>query len=318
LIFGSDLWGAAAGQLFSHILKIIVGLILLSAVNSAINGLISLQYLMASDEELPRVFRKVNTFGVPLLPLVIASVIPVILILIVKKIILLANLYAIGFVGAIATNLGATSTDSNLPFRKRERIFMFCTFLIMTAIEITLFIQKPDARYFALVILILGLSLKQLAKVKRKKIYPLLPEVSILGQEDKKGAILCVVKRFGRAVRRAVEESNRSKTPLNIVFVREQRVISEKDLKRTGANDLQAKRVFDYVYAHGDPHLIHYYYSVTDSFVNIAVAYAERLEASRIIVDAPISKILTLLKGNYVRILHKKLPENIPLTTIHK
>ena len=62
----------------------------------------------------------------------------------------LADLYAVGVVGAIATNLGATSTDRKLDLARWERVLMFCTFLIMAAIEISLFIDKPNARLFAL------------------------------------------------------------------------------------------------------------------------------------------------------------------------
>jgi amino acid transporter len=315
-IFGSKILGAALGTIFSQILKIIVALILLSAVNTAINGLVSLQYLMASDEELPRPFRKLNRYGVPLIPLILTSIIPAILILLFKKIIFLANLYAIGFVGAIATNLGATSTDSKLRLNPTQRIFMFSTFLAMAAIEITLFIQKPDARYFVLIILILGLALRTVAKLLQKRRVPLKAEVTALVQEEKKAAILCAVKKMGGAVRSAVEESNRHKIPLNIVFVREQRVISERDLKRSAETDAGARRVLKYIQANGNPDLIHFYYSVTDSFVDITLAYALRLEAERIIVDTPPNRLLALVRGNYVTTLQKQLPPNISLTAL--
>ena len=159
---------------FAHVLRLIVGLILLSAVNTSINGLISLQYIMACDDELPRGFRKVNRWGVPLPPLLIATIIPVLLIFFFDNLVLLADLYAIGFVGAIAVNLGSTSTDRNLPMKKYERIFMIAVCVIMSAIELTLFIQKSHARYFVLVIIGVGLALRQVAKMLKKP--PLLPQ----------------------------------------------------------------------------------------------------------------------------------------------
>ena len=80
----------------------------------------------------------------------------------VKDVAGLADLYAVGVVGAIATNLGAASTDKKLDLKRWERILIFCTFLIMTAIEISLFIDKPNARLFAATILVFGLILRGL------------------------------------------------------------------------------------------------------------------------------------------------------------
>ena len=64
----------------------------------------------------------------------VATVIPVILVVAVKDVAGLADLYAVGVVGAIATNLGATSTDKKLHLGRWERSLMFCTFLIMAAL----------------------------------------------------------------------------------------------------------------------------------------------------------------------------------------
>lgn len=58
----------------------------------------------------------------------------------------LPALYAVGIVGAIAANLGATSTDEKLDLMRWERVLMFCTFIVVAAIEISLFINKPKAR----------------------------------------------------------------------------------------------------------------------------------------------------------------------------
>ena len=81
----------------------------------------------------------------------------------------LADLYAVGVVGAIATNLGATSTDRKLSDQDVERTLMFGTFLVMAAIEISLLIDKPNARYFAVTILAVGLILRGLVQERRIK-----------------------------------------------------------------------------------------------------------------------------------------------------
>ncbi len=313
--FGTKLLGETGGAIFANLLRIIVGLILLSAVNTAINGLVSLQYLMACDQELPRTFRRINRFGVPLIPLAIAALIPALLVVTVKKLVLLADLYAIGFVGAIAVNLGATSTDKKMPLKWGERTFMFSVFIIMSAIEITLFIQKSHARYFVLAIMIVGLLLRQLAKMLKK--VPAAPVEKLTTTEFfYKADLLVVRKPYSRALRKAVEESRLHKTPLNLLFLREQRVISDKDLKMTGERDPLAVKAFQYAKSHTDPGLVHCYYSITDSFVDMAAAYAYRLEAPRMIIDSPPSKILSAIRGNTVVQLRRLLPENTQLKIV--
>lgn len=316
LTFGTQVLGTTAGLVFAHVLRFVVGLILLSAVNTAINGLISLQYIMAGDDELPRGFLKVNKFGVPLLPLLVAGVIPAILIFSFNNLVLLADLYAIGFVGAIAVNLWSTSTYKKLPLKRAERIFMFCVFLIMLAIEITLFIQKSHARYFVLGIILVGLALRQVAKMRKK--VPTAAQEGVTSPNFHSKADLCVVRRLDNALKTSIEYSKIHGTPLNILFVREQKIISDRDLSRTAENDPTAKKIFKYAKEHGDPTLIYFYYSVTDSFADIAAAYALRLEASVVIVDAPSSKVLSAIRGNYVELLRPHLPEYTILKVISR
>src|SRR5438045_1786363 len=92
-----------------------------------------------------------------------------VLVLLVKDMAGLADLYAVGVVGAIATNLGATSTDRKLSIKRLPRTLMFGTFLVMAAIEISLLIDKPNARYFAVTILAVGLILRGLVQERRMK-----------------------------------------------------------------------------------------------------------------------------------------------------
>ena len=313
--FGTHLMGSSFGLIFSQLMSIIVGFILLSAVNTAMNGLIALQYLMASDGELPHTFRSVNKYGVPFIPLIIVALLPAIILLFVKKLVLLADLYAIGFVGAIAVNLGATSTDMKLPLRKWERVFMFTVAVVMSAIEITLFIQKSHARYFVLAIMVAGLALRQLAKFMQKR-RELLPAEEAAPQEAFHGVPICVTKRLGRAIKAAIEESNLHNAPLNIVFVKELRVLAESDFHRKATHDPGAKKVIEYIEKTAKPKLVHFYYSVTDSFADIAVAYALQLEAPHLIVDVPISPIISAIRGNYVDTIRKHLPDRIPLIVV--
>src|SRR4030095_11639976 len=106
---------------------------------------------------------------VPSFGMLLATVVPMLLVILVKDMVGLADLYAVGVVGAIATNLGATATDRNLRIKTWERTLMFGTFVVMAAIEMSLLIDKPNARYFAVTILAVGLILRGLVQERRIK-----------------------------------------------------------------------------------------------------------------------------------------------------
>src|SRR5258708_38298570 len=118
---------------------------------------------MSRDRELPQHFEKLNSFGVPNFGLLVATLVPALLVIAVRDVAGLADLYAVGVVGAIATNLGAVSTDRKLDLPIWGRVLMFGTFLIMAAIEISLFIDKPNAPGFALAVLAGGIGLRWFA-----------------------------------------------------------------------------------------------------------------------------------------------------------
>src|SRR5665213_1517560 len=161
-IFVGNSLGATAAKIAAVAVSGVFGLLLLSAVNTAIVDLIAISFLMSRDGELPGGFQKLNKFGVPNLGIIVATVIPAILVVAVQDMGGLADLYAVGVVGAIATNLGASSTDRKLNLVKWERILMFGTFLIMLAIEVSLFVTKPSALHFALSVLVIGLIMRAL------------------------------------------------------------------------------------------------------------------------------------------------------------
>src|SRR4030095_13194700 len=161
-IFVGGALGAPLGHIFAVIVSIVFALLLPPAGNTAIVDLIAIQFLMSRDRELPNIFQRLNKWGVPSAGMLLATLVPMLLVLMVKDMAGLADLYAVGVVGAIATNLGATSTDRKLSIKFSERALMFGTFLVMAAIEMSLLIDKPNARYFAVTILAVGLILRGL------------------------------------------------------------------------------------------------------------------------------------------------------------
>jgi len=168
-IFVGGALGPALGHAFGIIVSIVFALLLLSATNTAIVDLIMIQFLMARDQELPNIFQRLNKWGVPSAGMLLATIVPMLLVVLVKDMAGLADLYAVGVVGAIATNLGATATDRKLTIKIWERTLMFATFIVMAAIEMSLLIDKPNARYFAVTILAVGLILRGLVQERRAK-----------------------------------------------------------------------------------------------------------------------------------------------------
>jgi hypothetical protein len=324
--FVGGAWGAAAGTIAGICISLVFGVLLLSAVNTAIVDLIAISYLMSRDGELPRRFEKLNAFGVPTLGLVLAAIIPAVLVITVKDMAGLADLYAVGVVGAIATNLGASSTDRKLDLARWERVLMFCTFLIMAAIEISLFIDKPNARLFALIVLAVGLVLHGLASERAAKRraaeaalkQPLPSPVQVIPsllaqQREASGApMLCAVRGIGRTLDFALSEAKETDRPLYLLFVREQPLLAPGDRKRKWMEDEEASAIFKYASEKADGVQVLPCYAVSDSAADTIVDIAATVGASRLIVGAPQRNMLVnLLRGSIVKNISDILPEDI-------
>ncbi len=94
--YGQMALGAHFAKLFGFATALIVGLLLLSAVNTAVVALVGLLYLLARDGEMPQTFAGLNRHGVPWLPLLIATALPVLVVAFSPDQISLMELYAIG------------------------------------------------------------------------------------------------------------------------------------------------------------------------------------------------------------------------------
>ena len=325
-IFVGGALGPAFGHLFAVVVSIVFAFLLLSASNTAIVDLIMIQFLMGRDRELPGIFHRLNKWGVPNLAAVLATVVPMALVIFVKDMAGLADLYAVGVVGAIATNLGATSTDRKLSIKTWERSLMLGTFLVMAAIEISLLIDKPNARYFAVTILAVGLILRGLVQERRmkKQVVPekvpveltppkpaSAPAPASVGAES----TLCAIRGTGRTLDFALREARKTGSRLYLLFVREQPFMTEQDSKRKWQEDPEASTVFAEAReksASDQPPL--FCYAVSPSAAETIVDVAATVGASRLILGAPQrSALMKLLRGNVIREVSDSLPEEIDL-----
>jgi nucleotide-binding universal stress UspA family protein len=235
----------------------------------------------------------------------------------------LAELYAVGVVGAIATNLGATSTDRKLRLKVWERSFMFATCLVMVAIEISLLVDKPSARSFAATLLAIGLVLRGLAseRAQRKKLaaaaaaIPEQPESSPTGQPTDLGLpLLCAVRGIGKTLDFAIEEARATRQPLYVLFVREQPVLTGEDRQRKWQQDEEARRIFGYAKEKAKTHPVLPCYMVSDSPADTIVEVAATIGASRVILGSPQRHaLINVLRGNLIRRVSRLMPDSIHL-----
>ena len=160
------------GPGFAALASVVFAALLLSAVNTAIGALVSTQFMLSRDKELPRALAELNRFGMPKIPLVVAAVIPAVVVVLFPDVEKLAGLYAIGVVGAISITLASTSTNRQLELKSFERAFMIGLTLIMLAIGFTICTEKPAARSFALIVLVAGLA-GRLVTIVSNKVVPI-------------------------------------------------------------------------------------------------------------------------------------------------
>ena len=204
---------------------------------------------------------------------------------------------------------------------------MFATFLVMAAIELSLLIDKPNARYFAVTILAVGLILRGLVLERRMKkeakgvvatppaqvgvsSAPVEPAAAPIGGE----AILCAIRGTGRTLDFALREARRLEARLYLLFVREQAFMTEQDTKRKWEEDEEASRIFNEAKQKAGDHLPLFAYAVSPSAAETIVDLAATLGASRLILGAPHrNALINLLRGNVIREVSNSLPEEIDL-----
>jgi amino acid transporter/nucleotide-binding universal stress UspA family protein len=324
-VFVGGALGPVLGHTFGFIVSIVFAMLLLSAVNTAIVDLIMVQFLMSRDREVPAIFHRLNKWGVPSAGMLLATLVPMLLVLLVKDMAGLADLYAVGVVGAIATNLGATATDRTLSIKSWERTLMFTTFIVMAAIEMSLLIDKPNARYFAVTILAVGLILRGLVMERRMKKEGLAEKLPLEVATAKSAvvvpqnvmaaeSILCAIRGTGRTLDFALREARETGRRLYLLFVREQAFMTEQDAKRKWQEDPEASTVFADAKQKAADHPPLFCYAVSPSAAETIVDVAATLGASRVILGAPQrNALINLLRGNVIREVSHSLPEDIDL-----
>ena len=301
------------------------GILLLSAGNTAIAGMISVQYLMARDGELPAPLLKINRFGVPWMPAVIAAGLPILILLISHNLDQLAALYAIGVIGAVAINISLCAFHPRL--RKQWRkVSMALLGAVLLAIWFTLAYVKREALLFVTLVLLVGLSARQLNKylARRKG-----PRPSLLRQatmEQLGGGALerpkILIGTYGSdaLAKPALAEAQRTGSTLIVCFIRAVHLDYRWDHRLSMETDLAALRTFarflDLGYQARVPVLP--VYDSGDDAAELLAETAAMIGVDRILIGTSRQGALYhLIKGHFHQRLEALLPPEIKVEVIH-
>lgn len=329
--FGSETIGPQFGVVFGWVVGIVFFLLLLSAANTAIVAMIGLLYMMARDEEMPRLFKKLNSHGVPLVPLLIAVVLPVIVLLSSANFEALAGLYAIGVVGAITVNLGSCTFNRGIGFTWYDRVLFCVTFVILFAVEITLARTKPDALFFVLCVLGGGLALRAYTQklqglttltVTREVADIVNPEtIASLRPEFHEGQKIMVAARgITPVLKFALDEAQLRKAMLCVLYVKELAVFAPGVPLSTGRakwqEDPHASAIMSLMLNIGQERGIQVVpvFAVSDDPAATILDLGATLGIDYLMLGASHRlSMVKLLKGNVVEKVAAGLPEEIQL-----
>jgi len=329
--YGGMTLGPAFGKFFGRLTAIIVGLLLLSAVNTAVGALIGLLYLLARDGEMPRPFARLNPNGVPWIPLFIATLLPTLVVAFSPDQKSLMELYAIGVVGAITVNLGSCAFNKNLKVLWYERGLMAVTFVVLFTVEITLAKTKPNALFFIVCILITGFTLRAVAQrhaglrtitVSREIAAAVAPESipDFRVNLNPGQAILVAARGMTPVLRFALEEARLRQGTLYVLFVKELAVALPGPLETSERprwqDDPQAANIMYAMLEQGRLNEVQVIplYAISENPAATILDLSATLGIDILMLGSPHrNKLVSLLKGNVVTEVARNLPENIQL-----
>ena len=314
------------GPTYAWVVGAVVGLLLLSAVNTAVVASVALLFSMAQDGDLPPAFRMLNRQGVPWVPLIAAVVLPVIVLESTRGLEALASLYAIGVTGAIGLNLSSCAFDRTLPMRGWQRAVMTGTALLMSAIWLTIAFNKPHAFLFAVILSGVGLFLREAAQGRKGEKIVEQESVGVgvgvreeVGSElpEDGGRIFVAAHGMTASAKFALQEAKLRGARLYFLFVREVKVAAEV-VGRLG-DDVKAQEVISEMKraAADEKVALTPVYCTANKASDMIVELAATLGADLVVLGGTRRGVLVnLLRGDTVREVSAQLPDEIPLVVV--
>ncbi|MDQ3414161.1 MAG: amino acid permease, partial [Verrucomicrobiota bacterium] len=329
--YGSLVVAPWFGSAFGIFVGVVFGLLLFSAVNTAVVALIGVIYMMAQDGEMPKQLARLNRHGVPRIPLYVAIGIPIVVLLVTQKFEALAGLYAIGVVGAIAVNLGSCTFNKRLTLTWYQRLLMGVTFLILAVVEVTIAKTKPDALFFAICVLGIGLALRAYShKLSGLRTVTMTREVADMVVPDlpatmrpklEEGQKIMVAARgINPVLNFALEEAALRKAVLCVVYIKEIAVYFAGAPALVGSakwkDDAQARAIMSLMLKEGEERgvCVQPVYAVSEDASATILDLAATLGVDYIILGASQRRTLAdLLRGSVATQIAQDLPESIRL-----
>ncbi len=307
------------GPWFGWIIALSLGTLLISAGNTAMNGLISVQFLMAVDKELPMSLRRLNRHGVPVIPLIVTTLTPIVVLLFISDVETLSHLYAIGLVGAMTINLGSTATDRTVSMKRTPKILMMVSAVVLLFIEISIAFQKYEATIFASIVLAVGLSARYVARRRQRAMHaPAEQAIPEPAMRRRKRASMPAAKYLlamkdvnDRLLKFAIEEARQRKALLFILRIREIAVGALPERMEMHVNGAEERIERECSEAGIDFQII----SIPSYEVGYTIAeQAATFGVDRVIIGATKRSMLeNVLKGSVMRSLSQFLPEDVQL-----
>lgn len=327
---------------FAAVASFFFGLLLLSAANTAIVGMVSVLYLLARDKELPPTFTKLNDFGVPKWGLLVATAVPVLVLGVVylfsgASTSVLAGLYAIGVVGAIAINLMACGTNWELQLAKWERATLLGCGALACAIELSIGWQKPDALIFAGLVLGTGLTARFVSRTRKAIPHPVVerektattpsPQRALVSGiratvPANMGRVLMPTRGHPKLIKFGVNYAKTNKAAMFVLFVREVALAFRERggqlaaENMTLANDTEAQRIFAEVKKQCDDAGVPMVplYAVSDNPAELILDHAATLGVDAVLMGVSQRGALwKTIRGDLLQEVIGYLPESIPL-----
>jgi amino acid transporter len=304
---------------------ILGGLLLLSAGNTAITDMISIQYLMARDGELPMILQQLNRFGVPWVPAIIAAGVPCLVLVFMHDVEKLAALYAIGVVGAVAINITLCAIHPRTRRWWRKAPMLFLGFVLL-AIWVSLAVDKRHALIFVCIVMAVGLGARAITKlVAGRRPRPSLLRQAIMEQLTAEALarpkILLGTYGSDMLARPALLEAKRSGHCLAVCFIRQVNLSYKYDGQKqlTIDTDPAALRTFSKFLEIG--HDLHVpVVPIYDSGPDAAELMAENAAVygcdKVLLGTSRRGALYHLIKGHFQQRLESLLPPEIPVEVI--
>ncbi len=313
------------GPWFGKVVGWVFALLLLSAVNTAIGGMVALLYVMAHDRELPETFVQLNRFGVPWVALIAAAILPVVVLDLNDSVEGLSSLYAIGVVGAIMLDIGSCAYARTLPLNGRQRLIMKLTVVLLALIWITIALSKFHALLFVTIVLSAGFGIRLLAHAQFKRPAAATapsptapaPAPGTAGTpEPFIGQFMLVAARgWTPALQFALDESRLRRAHLLVLYIRE--VAVTIDMGGKWQDDPEASALFTRLDNTDRGVQVHKLYSVSDSPADTIIEIAATFGVDAVVLGGSRrAALVNLLKGNVVTRVAANLPESMHLIVI--